>query len=292
MSRSDDLPSVMSPPELSLGDAEALLAGRQDGSAPSGYRGTADLLRRLTSAPTTAESDTSAAALTAALGALRDEVVSGGRAEVRDIRSHRGSRMVRVGAALSAGVMVLGGTAAAAATNSLPAPAQRVVASVLSDVGVSVPDDARSNSSHGSAPGSSAQDHLPATPAAQAHGVAGLTGLCHAFVNAGTDRGQSRFAALIDGHGGTTAGTAAFCKSLLAPTTSGPGASAGNSSSGHGSPNNGSGGPKPAGSSGGPPAQPGASGQHAGASTGHGSPPPSPPGSGRAEGHTRAGRSG
>ncbi|NNN20643.1 MAG: hypothetical protein HKL80_01400 [Acidimicrobiales bacterium] len=55
-------------------------------------------------------------------------------------RSKMISKILTAKAAAAAVAVLFGGTAAAAATGSLPAPAQTKVASVLSDVGVSVPN--------------------------------------------------------------------------------------------------------------------------------------------------------
>ena len=183
--------------------------------------------------------------------------------------------MVKLAAAVSAGVTLLGGTAAAAATGNLPTPAQHVVASVLSDFGVSVPGHTKPGSSTASP--SNAQTHLPTTPAAQASGASALTGLCRAFLSPGTDRRAARFAVLIQGHGGSSSSVAGFCQSLLSASASGT--PTGQNS---GTPTPGS-----------RPDQPGSNGQHVGSTSGSGSAPSTvPSGSGAAQQHGRLGPSG
>ena len=106
---------------------------------PPGYAGVAELLaaaRRVEPVPDRAREAVTVTAMVAALagGGAAPEIVGRNRMMV--------TKRLSVRTAALASVLVLaGGTAAAAATGSLPGPAQDTAATLLSHVGISVPND-------------------------------------------------------------------------------------------------------------------------------------------------------
>lgn len=149
----DDAPSEPAIDTLMLDEATAeRLLEQQESSVPPGYAKVARLLS-LASAP-----------------ALREELADEERAIVAFVsalaarplvaRSHRRGRWAASGLA---SVILLSGGVAAAATGSLPGPAQDAIAKALDHVGVDVPMSNGESVSHGST-GKAATDGSSSTP--------------------------------------------------------------------------------------------------------------------------------
>lgn len=79
----------------------------------------------------------------------------------------------RLAVATGAGVLVLGGGVAAAATGSLPGPAQGAAHAVLGAIGVHVPNDGAGNGSHGNGTSGTAPGHTGAHPTPRPSGSTG-----------------------------------------------------------------------------------------------------------------------
>ena len=128
--------------------AERLAAGLlSPDDTPPGYAGVADLLdaaRRATAAQDPATGAVTVAAMQSALAG------AGGSTEPLWRNTRMLTKRLSVRTAAVASVLVLaGGTAAAAATGSLPAPAQHTAATLLSHVGISVPNTGADSGTHG-----------------------------------------------------------------------------------------------------------------------------------------------
>ncbi|MDE3086282.1 MAG: hypothetical protein KGJ77_05890 [Acidobacteriota bacterium] len=125
--------------------AERLAAGLlSPDDTPPGYAGVAELLdaaRRATAVQDPAVGAVTVAAMQSALAG------AGGSTELPWRNKRMLTKRLSVRTAAVASVLVLaGGTAAAAATGSLPAPAQHTAATLLSHVGISVPNTAGTDS--------------------------------------------------------------------------------------------------------------------------------------------------
>jgi hypothetical protein len=202
--------------------AERLLSGQIDpDDAPPGYRSVAAALHRASAASSPGGSPARELATVAA-------VVDAVRSTVPDVPLPRRRRMLTeiltAKVAAIAAVTVLGATAAAAATNSLPDPAQRAVSHMASHVGLSVPGPNSHANAHATAAHGAAGDHATGPDAT---GNAQF-GLCTAYA-AGPDttNPHSRkndavaFRNLQKAADDAGLSIADFCKNVTPPTTSG-----------------------------------------------------------------------
>jgi hypothetical protein len=172
----DESPSEQIIDALTLDEAAAeRLLDEPDSSAPPGYANVARLLA-MAAAPALPEELAAEQAAVAAFLAVRPSVA-------RPRRRHRWA------ASSLAGVVLLSGGVAAAATGTLPGPAQDAVAKTLDHVGINVPmrDGRPVSSSHGKgrsgAPdGKSGSGGSPRTE---------TTGIDNGAGNHGTNRGGS-----------------------------------------------------------------------------------------------------
>ena len=118
---------------------EELLSGTPlSGDVPAVYGGLAhafDELRSLLPRLELATEVTAAAAVPAIALAVRSAAYEQSRAATKPARV---GKVIAIKAAI-VGAVLFGATAAAAATGSLPAPAQRFISHVLSNIGISVP---------------------------------------------------------------------------------------------------------------------------------------------------------
>lgn len=224
--------------------ADRLLSGRlAPADAPPGYAQVARLAQAATGPAAPSELAGESLVLPAAmavLGAGGGGVVAGGRSDLRR-RLRTTSLGARV-AALSAGIVLVGATAAAAANGSLPRPAQSAIAEAASHLGISVPDPDKSAASV-SAPAATSTPTKPSVastgaatsgrPTAGDHAgpndVNATFGQCTAFLAhtaAAADRsstadgrgpsGSTAFIDLVADHGGTVTSTTAFCRGVVA----------------------------------------------------------------------------
>ncbi|MHB8438096.1 MAG: hypothetical protein ACYDD4_02910 [Acidimicrobiales bacterium] len=262
MTSSGDLHGEMHRYPIDEGTAERLLTGHLDPEdAPPGFGHVASLVRVATGPANALElagRQQTVAAMAAAIATSAGQVPAS---------IPRGKRMIgklltlkTLGIAIPA--MALTAGSAAAATGSLPAPAQAAAHSVLSDVGISVPSGNDSSSSKAVGP--------------DATGSA-MYGLCTAYkANGGHANSHSvAFANLAKAAGGA-ANISTFCANVTPP---GKGSNSSNDSNGAAS----DGTSTPAGP---PTSTPGSS--HANGQTPAG-PPTSTPGSSHANGLTPAG---
>jgi hypothetical protein len=129
MSKPDVSSGDMPTPPLDANTADRLLAGAiQPDDAPNGYQRIAALIAVASESPTEAEIQTPPAGLA--------ELVTSSSEPVGQVRRTR-RRSTKV--AVAATVLCLTASSAAAATNHLPAPVQRAVSSVASQIGVAIP---------------------------------------------------------------------------------------------------------------------------------------------------------
>jgi hypothetical protein len=128
----------MRPMRLDPATADRLAAGLlSPDDTPPGYAGVADLLDAARRATATQDPARDAVALAAAQAALAG---AGGSPEIPWRNRMLTKRLTVRTAAVASVLMLAGGTAAAAATDSLPGPAQNTAATLLSHVGISVPN--------------------------------------------------------------------------------------------------------------------------------------------------------
>jgi hypothetical protein len=132
MSEPDVSSGDMPTPPLDANTADRLLAGAiQPDDAPNGYQRIAALIAVASESPTEAERQAHPAGLA--------ELVTSSSEPLGQVRrTRRGSTKV----AVAATVLFLTASSAAAATNNLPAPIQRAVSSVASQIGVAIPKPA------------------------------------------------------------------------------------------------------------------------------------------------------
>lgn len=213
---------------------DRLLSGSLDpDDAPPAYASVAALVRTARGPATPDE----LAGEARVVATVAQTVATGsGVDEITDRRRPMLAKLVSAKAAMAAAIVLAGGTAAAAGTGSLPSPAQNVVSSALSHVGVSVPDGHGAHRAKGSpadhrgnadqAPGQrgrSGGDHGQATEASGPNANADY-GLCTALL-ATVDRGgandhsqkfqSSAFQQLISAHGGTAESAATYCRGVV-----------------------------------------------------------------------------
>ncbi len=208
MAASDDLDTGMARFTLDSTLVERLLGGAlHPDDAPPGLGHVAELVRAARGPATSAEHVGREAAM-AAFAAMKDG--SGVPAPTARRQSMLGKFMtLKVLAA--AGPIALAGAGAAAATGSLPAPAQSAVSHVLADVGISVPNpdttvhsgtsDSVNGTSHAQGPDASATS--PAT-----------FGLCTAFTSGGLDSHSVAYANLSRAAGGGSA-IQSYCQGII-----------------------------------------------------------------------------
>src|SRR6266571_4797486 len=207
---------------LDEGTAERLLAGRlASADLPPAYARVADLLAAAAAPPDAEELAGEAAAVARFAAAARSRPVR--LLHLNPRRSHVLAKLLTVkAAAVALGVLAAGGVAAAA-TGTLPAPAQQVAHAVLGKAGVPA----------SSAPGASTTTASSAstattvtTTAAQAHAVGpdaagpAARGLCRAWAaGQGGQHGKKldavAFAALAQAAGGSGK-VAAYCAKVAA----------------------------------------------------------------------------
>ncbi|HLG67536.1 MAG TPA: hypothetical protein VKV36_06670 [Acidimicrobiales bacterium] len=215
MAASDDLDTGMARFTLDPTLVERLLGGAlHPDDAPPGLGHVAELVRAARGPATSAEHVGREAAMSA-FAAMKDG--SGVPAPTARRQSMLGKFMtLKVLAA--AGPIALAGAGAAAATGSLPAPAQSAVSHVLADVGISVPNpdtghsgtsDSVNGTSHAQGPDASATS--PAT-----------FGLCTAFTSGGLDSHSVAYANLSKAAGGDSA-IQSYCQGIISAHQSGVG---------------------------------------------------------------------
>ena len=206
---SDDLYSEMRRHPIDDQTAERLLAGAVDpDDAPPAYAQVAALVQAA-KAPATADEvvrrDADVAAVTAALARPAAGVSTSERTSI--ISRRFGAKAL----AIAIPALALSATGAAAATGSLPTPAQSAVHGALSDVGVSVPSGRSSdNSGDSGTTGTHAANNANAV-GPDATGPAKY-GLCRAYAaNKGHMSSNSvAFRNLVNAAGGA-ANVASFC---------------------------------------------------------------------------------
>ena len=222
----------------SLDDATAdrLLAGKvSPADAPAGYAGLAALVRAATGPADAGELANEASVVAASMAAMAGGDVSpihgGSRSRLAKLLT---AKVVAIGA-----FTLVGATAAAAATGTLPAPAQTAVSSAASHIGLSVPEPAHHSSSansvasahrqNGDAGGASAgsKSNTSTTADRGANDTHSDFGQCTAFLagsssstsSTSTTSGKdasTAFADLIADHGGTVASTTSYCQGVVA----------------------------------------------------------------------------
>lgn len=154
---------------MSAGALERLLANVAAGDEPAPELGSLYALLRAASAPADAGAQPGESA---ALAAFTEAVPlrKMRRTPVRWLTETR----TRLAIATSAGVLVLGGGVAAAATGSLPGPAQGTAHDVLGAIGVHVPDNhSGSSGSHGNGTSGTAPGQTGAHPSPRPSGSTG-----------------------------------------------------------------------------------------------------------------------
>jgi hypothetical protein len=121
---------------LDVRTADRLLSGRvAPGDAPPGYAPIAQAVQQVMASPRAVDPAREAATLASVVRVLRSNSHLQAPVRRRSLRA----RVLTVKAAAIGATMVFGVTAAAAATDTLPAPVQRAVSDAASHVGVSIP---------------------------------------------------------------------------------------------------------------------------------------------------------
>jgi hypothetical protein len=203
---------------IGRGEAELLVSG----TPVAGHADLARLLRYAAGPASVAERAGHRAMVTAMVSTFRDEP----EREPRRSRLSVLSRALLVKVAAAAGFLLLGGTALAASTGNLPGSVQHGAHSVLSVIGVPVPDATASATAE---PRSSRRPALTATtpPARPSPGTAqsaALRGLCQAWY-AQESAGRSPDPALVHqlaAVAGSTSRIPAFCAGVLGLPPSSP----------------------------------------------------------------------
>src|SRR5579875_890302 len=154
-----------------------------------------------------------------------DALVRGGAGATSPVRSGRTSMIgkllgVKTLAVAVPGLLLTGGVAAAA-TGSLPGPAQSAASHVLSDVGISVPNGHGGHSGTGTSGASSSQGsangHAANATGPDATGPAAY-GLCTAFKAGGLNQHSVAYRNLAKAAGGAS-NIDTYCASVSKPTT-------------------------------------------------------------------------
>ncbi len=179
MSAERDLDNEMKRFALDDLTADRLLAGKlAPEDAPPGYQAIAQAVQTAAGTSPAIETTRDAATVAVVVEALR----SSAKPPLRARRKSMLAQLLSAKVAAIAAVTVLGATAAAAATNTLPAPAQTAVSDAASHVGLAIPKPDSHANTH-------ATDHpgRPANSAATAHATGpdatgnAKYGLCTAY---------------------------------------------------------------------------------------------------------------
>src|SRR5581483_11651780 len=183
--------------------------------APPGWTGVAELLQAaLSSAPAELEPVREAATVASMRAILLGHpvpVTPTGRKQVL-------AKVLTIKVAALSGAVVLGGGVAAAATGSLPAPAQDAVSSALSHVGISVPASDSSTTGSG---GSSTTDSTGSTTSGTSPSGTSTSGTTSGTTTSGTTTSGTGTGS--DGTGSTAVGTTPTGSTSATGTDDGPG---------------------------------------------------------------------
>jgi hypothetical protein len=207
------------PAILDIRTADLLLSGLVAPlDAPPGYASIAEAVQRVATSPRPNEPVREAATIAAVVRESRSH--NHLRRPVRT-KSVRG-RVLGVKAAVLAGTMVFGATAAAAATNTLPVPVQRAISEAAAHVGVSIPEPHSHGSSHsdGSA-GRSGNAGNTGTAVGPDATASAKYGLCTAYAKAPTARTSMAFANVRKAADAAGMSVTDFCKSAVPPSGKG-----------------------------------------------------------------------
>jgi hypothetical protein len=213
---------------LEVRTADRLLSGRvAPGDAPPGYAPIAQAVQQVMASPRAVDPAREAATLASVVRVLRSNSHLQAPARRRSLRT----RVLTVKAAAIGATMMFGVTAAAAATDTLPAAVQRAVSDAASHVGVSIPEPHQHPNSN--AGGSHGTDGTATGPDATGRAKYGL---CTAYTHGPTatnpnsnKNGSVAFVNLQKAAADAGMSVADYCKSATEPgggnstATTGPG---------------------------------------------------------------------
>jgi hypothetical protein len=201
---------------LDVRTADLLLSGLVAPlDAPPGYASIAEVVHCVAASPRPNDPVREAATIAAVVRELRSN--NHLRRPVRT-RSVRG-RVLGAKAAVLAGTMVFGATAAAAATNTLPAPVQRAVSEVVAHVGVSIPEPHAHGNRHSH--GSAARSGSPGTAVGPDATASARYGLCTAYDKAPAAAKSVALANVRKAADAAGTSVTDFCKSAVSPSGKG-----------------------------------------------------------------------